>query len=122
MEPLKNANAALSRLLCLLVGEKSVDFAVSDRKYIFAHESPLSLPYDISYVYDYINCLHRIFPEKKNDLHLMVGDAIESLGLQMPNLIKGLCVSGKFKGIKYTYWDKSLSSKVNYLIMALCKI
>ncbi|XP_030946559.1 uncharacterized protein LOC115971030 isoform X2 [Quercus lobata] len=79
------------RLLGLDVGDKYVGLAVSDTHNKIA--SPLS-----------------VLLRKKSNIDLMVSD-FQSLAVQVKLFIDDLCKTGKLKGLNYTYWDESFTSK-----------
>ncbi|XP_030946556.1 uncharacterized protein LOC115971305 isoform X4 [Quercus lobata] len=79
------------RLLGLDVGDKYVGLAVSDTHNKIA--SPLS-----------------VLLRKKSNIDLMVSD-FRSLAVQVKLFIDDLCKTGKLKGLNYTYWDESFTSK-----------
>ncbi|XP_065621832.1 uncharacterized protein LOC112036451 [Quercus suber] len=111
---LKSKAVKRGRLLGLDVGDKYVGLAVSDTHNKIA--SPLS-----------------VLLRKKSNIDLMVSDfqsLISELSLvgfvvgcpfdrrrsapdavQVKLFIDDLCKTGKLKGLKYTYWDESFTSK-----------
>ncbi|XP_057978327.1 uncharacterized protein LOC131164837 isoform X2 [Malania oleifera] len=101
-ELLKKDAIQQRRLLGLDVGNKYVGLAVSD---------PLNI----------VACPLSVLMRTKDDIDLMASD-FQTMVAQVKIFIDDLCKTGKLEGLKYTFWNESLTSKAAELLLKPLKL